>query len=299
MKDRSLDGAPPRAQRTLALDAEMLADPRWDALTRGDIGDADRVELDRLAAEDPLACEVTETEREVRIRIEPADLPVRVTWGDLVLSPRTMWPDGGQLLTVEVPSGGETGTLVVIAGAGTAQANATLRLEVRRAASDSGLDRARALRREGRVADAIASLPDPSALPELLRGRALSLRARLDLASGRAAPAILGTAGASWDRAVPRSPTGRDRTARAPRARGTARPRRRASASSSWGSRWGSPRAGRDRSSVFPGTCPRWSPRSASLRRTPRRLPAASRHRIRMIRRSRGALQSDSARSIS
>jgi len=117
------------------------------------------------------ACEVTETQRAVRIRVVPEDVPVRVTWGDVVLVPRVVTAEGGQLITVEVPGGGEAGALLVRAGPG--PASATFRLEVRRAASDPGLDRARALRKEGRVADAIAAAPEPSSLPEPLRGRAV------------------------------------------------------------------------------------------------------------------------------
>ncbi|MFT3768589.1 MAG: hypothetical protein QM820_24345 [Minicystis sp.] len=135
-------------------------------------------------------CEVTEADRTVRVRVTPDDATVRVTWAGAAITPAVTRPDGAQLLAIELPREAGDGQLVVTAEK--AASRSMFRLAVRRATVDPRLARARALRREGRAAEAVEAMPDPATIPEPLAGRAASLRARLDLASGRAEAAIAG-----------------------------------------------------------------------------------------------------------
>ncbi len=135
-------------------------------------------------------CEVTKEARSVRILVTPEDATVRVSWGETALAGQVTKMEGGQLVSVLVPAAATDGALVAVAEKGGSRA--TFRLPVRAAEIEPRIERARALKREGRYLEALASMPDPASLPASQRGRALGLRARLDLASGRVGDAIGG-----------------------------------------------------------------------------------------------------------
>ncbi|MEP7126269.1 MAG: hypothetical protein ABJE95_35385, partial [Byssovorax sp.] len=152
-------------------------------------------------------CEVTPEQRTLRLWIKSESEieseshgeapPVR--WRNRLLSPTIVSIGGGRLLTVELPSESEAnregsvdGSDLLEIPADPAGSRGGYRIQISAARGDPRLDRIQALRREGRLDEARAALPDPATLPEALRGRAAGLAARVDLAEGHLDAAIAG-----------------------------------------------------------------------------------------------------------